>query len=138
MKNDLYHIGQAARASGMTAKMIRHYEDGGLIPKAARTYSGYRLYNERDIHMLRFIRNARSLGFSIRQISHLLDLWRDQGRASSKVKLLARQHMRILEKKMEELDAMKTALAKLVDSCRGDDRPDCPILESLTGGNAQG
>jgi len=135
MKTDFYNIGQAAQASGMTAKMIRHYEDGGLIPKAARTYSGYRLYNEKDIHMLRFIKNARTLGFSIKQISDLMVLWRDQDRSSSKVKSLAQEHIKMLETKIEELNAMKKELAKLVDCCRGDERPDCPILDSLTDGN---
>lgn len=136
MKTDFYNIGQAAQASGMTAKMIRHYEDGGLIPKAARTYSGYRLYNEKDIHMLRFIKNARTLGFSIKQISDLMVLWRDQDRSSSKVKSLAQEHIKMLETKIEELNAMKKELTKLVDCCWGDERPDCPILDSLTDGNA--
>ena len=136
MKNDLYNIGQAAQASGMTAKMIRHYEDGGLIPKAARTYSGYRLYNEKDIHMLRFIKNARTLGFSIKQISDLIGLWRDQGRPSSKVKPLAQEHIKMLERKIKELNAMKKELTKLVDCCRGDERPDCPILDTLTDGKS--
>ena len=136
MKNELYNIGQAARASGMTAKTIRHYEEGGLIPKAARTYSGYRLYHEKDIHMLRFIKNARTLGFSIKQISELIGLWRDHGRPSSKVKSLAQEHIKMLESKIEELNAMKKELKKLVDCCRGDDRLDCPILDSLTDRNS--
>jgi len=135
MKNDFYNIGQAAQASGMTAKMIRHYEAGGLIPKTARTYSGYRLYNDKDIHMLRFIKNARTLGFSIKQISDLMVLWRDQGRPSSKVKSLAQEHIKMIETKIEELSAMKKELSKLIDCCRGDERPDCPILDALTNRN---
>lgn len=127
------NIGEAAAASGVTAKMIRHYESLQLIPQAARTLSGYRTYSSRDVHMLRFIRRARSLGFSIRQIAELLDLWRDQSRSSAKVKALALAHIDELERKIEEMQSMKNELQRLAQCCHGDERPECPILESLSG-----
>lgn len=125
------NIGQAAAASGVTAKMIRHYEEMQLIPSAARTLAGYRIYSEKDVHHLRFIRRARSLGFSIKQISDLLNLWRDQTRSSAKVKALALEHIAELEQKIAEMHAMKTELQHLVHGCHGDHRPDCPILDGL-------
>ena len=131
MLNGLYNIGEAAVASGVTAKMIRHYEEGGLIPKASRTQSGYRLYNDKDVHMLRFIRHARNLGFSIKRIEELLDLWRDQDRESKHVKALAMEHIRELDAKVDELLSMKSELQKLIDSCQGNNRPDCPIISRL-------
>lgn len=131
MQSDLYNIGQAAKASGISAKMIRHYEEVGLLPAASRTLSGYRTYNHQDVHMLRFIRHSRDLGFSIKQIADLLSLWRDKNRASSKVKSLAAEHIEMLNKKIEELSAMKSELSRLVSCCHGDGRPDCPILDEL-------
>ena len=131
MHSDLYNIGQAAKASGISAKMIRHYEGVGLLPAASRTPSGYRTYNHQDVHMLRFIRHSRDLGFSIKQISDLLSLWRDKNRASSKVKTLAAEHIEMLNKKIEELNVMKSELSRLVSCCHGDSRPDCPILDEL-------
>ncbi len=131
MHSDLYNIGQAAKASGISAKMIRHYEEVGLMPAASRTLSGYRTYNHQDVHMLRFIRHSRDLGFSIKQIADLLSLWRDKNRASSKVKSLAAEHIEMLNKKIEELSAMKSELSRLVSCCHGDGRPDCPILDEL-------
>ena len=131
MQSDLYNIGQAAKASGISAKMIRHYEEVGLMPAASRTLSGYRTYNHQDVHMLRFIRHSRDLGFSIKQIADLLSLWRDKNRASSKVKSLAAEHIEMLNKKIEELSAMKSELSRLVSCCHGDGRPDCPILDEL-------
>ena len=131
MLSDLYNIGQAAKASGISAKMIRHYEEVGLLPAASRTLSGYRTYNHQDVHMLRFIRHSRDLGFSIKQIADLLSLWRDKNRASSKVKSLAAEHIEMLNKKIEELSAMKSELSRLVSCCHGDGRPDCPILDEL-------
>jgi MerR family copper efflux transcriptional regulator len=131
MHSDLYNIGQAAKASGISAKMIRHYEEVGLLPTAARTFSGYRTYNHQDVRMLRFIRHARDLGFSIRQIGDLLNLWRDKNRPSSKVKSLASEHIEILNQKIQELNNMKSALMRLVDCCHGDERPDCPIIDEL-------
>jgi len=132
MQSDLYNIGQAAKASGISAKMIRHYEEVGLLPAASRTLSGYRTYNHQDVHMLRFIRHSRDLGFSIKQIADLLSLWRDKNRASSKVKSMAAEHIEMLNKKIEELSAMKSELSRLVSCCHGDGRPDCPILDSLS------
>jgi MerR family copper efflux transcriptional regulator len=126
------NIGDAATASGVSAKMIRHYESLGLMPKARRTSSGYRMYDDTDVHFLRFIRRARDLGFSTKQISELLGLWRDRRRQSSKVKALASEHIRELEQKLLELSTMKTALEHLVHCCHGDDRPECPILENLS------
>jgi Cu(I)-responsive transcriptional regulator len=127
------NIGEAAAASGVTAKMIRHYEDMQLIPPAARTLSGYRTYSERDVHNLRFIRRARDLGFSIRQIADLLGLWRDQSRSSAKVKALALEHIAELEQKIAQMQAMKAELERLAHCCHGDQRPDCPILDGLSG-----
>jgi len=125
------NIGEAADASGVSAKMIRHYEDIGLIPKVKRAESGYRKYSETEIHELRFIRQARKLGFSTKQIDSLLTLWRDHRRPSAKVKQLALGHVRELEQKIEEMRAMKATLEHLAKHCHGDDRPDCPILEEL-------
>lgn len=127
------NIGQAASASGVSAKMIRHYEETGLIPKAGRTDAGYRVYGQRDVHLLRFIRQARQLGFSMAQVSDLIGLWLDQSRPSRKVKQLAQTHIDELEQRIAELQAMKATLAQLVDSCHGDHRPDCPILDALGG-----
>lgn len=131
MNQTHFNIGEAALASDISAKMIRHYEQIGLIPPASRTAAGYRTYHPNDIHMLRFIRHARDLGFSVRQISELLDLWRDQQRPSGKVKALALEHLQALDKKIAELNAIKTQLQHLAECCRGNDRPDCPILENL-------
>ena len=125
------NIGQVARHSGVSAKMIRHYEQIGLIPKASRTYSNYRTYSGKDVHTLRFIRQARSLGFSIKQIEELLGLWRNQRRQSSKVKALALAHIKELDERIAELEAMKRTLASLAEHCHGDERPDCPILDGL-------
>jgi MerR family copper efflux transcriptional regulator len=125
------NIGQAATASGVSAKMIRHYEQVGLLPQARRTEAGYRQYGQPDIHTLRFIRHARDLGFSIAEIGALVGLWQDRSRPSRQVKALAQAHIQALEDKARELLAMKATLQHLVQCCRGDDRPDCPILESL-------
>ena len=128
---DLMNIGQAARASGVSAKMIRHYEAVGLVPAASRTEAGYRQYGAADVHTLRFIRHARDLGFSIPEIGELLGLWHDRQRPSRQVKALAQAHIEDLERKAQELLAMKATLEHLVHCCHGDDRPDCPILETL-------
>ena len=132
------NIGDAAKASGVSAKMIRHYEDIGLIPKARRTDSGYRRYNGVDVHTLRFIRQARTLGFSIKQIQALLSLWRDQRRPSSKVKALALAHIEELDARIHEMQAMKRTLQELASHCHGDERPDCPILEGLASASGTG
>jgi len=125
------NIGQAAAASGISAKMIRHYESIALIRQSARSESGYRIYTDRDVHTLRFIRRARSLGFSLERIRELLSLWQDAGRASADVKTIALQHVGELERRIAELSEMRDTLAQLADCCHGDRRPDCPILQSL-------
>ena len=127
----VFNIGQAADAVGISAKMIRHYEAVGLLPKARRTSSGYRQYSDADVHTLRFIRHARDLGFSIRQIADLVSLWQNRRRPSSRVKALAEAHIAELERKAAETLAMKQTLEHLVRCCQGDDRPECPILETL-------
>jgi MerR family copper efflux transcriptional regulator len=131
--NDTRHftIGEAASESGISAKMIRHYEQVGLLNEAARTLAGYRLYTQRDVHVLRFIRHSRDLGFSIKQIEELLALWQDRERPSREVKKLAQSHLNALNDKIRELNAMKAELERLVGCCKGDSRPDCPILEGL-------
>jgi Cu(I)-responsive transcriptional regulator len=125
------NIGEAAKASGVSAKMIRHYESVGLLPEAARTESGYRQYTGRDVNTLRFIRHSRDLGFSIEQIRELLGLWQDRQRPSRQVKALAEAHIAELQAKLAELQAMKSTLEHLVHCCHGDERPDCPIIETL-------
>ena len=125
------NISQAAKATGLTPRMIRHYESIGLLTGTARTPAGYRLFNEQDLHTLRFIQRARSLGFSIEQISQLLALWQDRERSSAVVKQLARQHLQELEEKIAGLQAMHDSLAELASCCLGDERPDCPILDRL-------
>ena len=127
----LMNIGEAADAAGVSAKMIRHYEQIGLVPAAARTDSGYRQYSDRDVSILRFIRQSRQLGFSMEQIANLLGLWSDDRRASREVKSLAQGHLDALEEKMRELAEMQRALKRLVTSCHGDDDPHCAILDEL-------
>lgn len=130
------NIGEAAKRSGVSAKMIRHYEAMGLIPPAARRDSGYRDYDTRDVHMLRFIGRARDLGFSIPEISELLDLWRDRARHSADVKRIAGARLSDIQRRIAELQGMAATLAKLASCCAGDDRPDCPILEDLANADA--
>jgi len=127
------NIGEAARASGVSAKMIRHYEQMGLVPAAQRTESGYRQYEPNDVHTLRFIRHSRDLGFSLTETAELLGLWQNRQRPSRQVKALAEAHIQELEQKAAELLAMKAALEHLVHCCHGDELPECPILEGLAG-----
>jgi len=127
------NIGQAAEASGVSAKMIRHYEAIGLMAKARRTDSGYRIYDGNDVHALRFIRRGRALGFSMKEIDHLLGLWRNRRRASGDVRRVAQQHIAELDQKIAELQAMRRTLHQLVQHCHGDRRPECPILDDLAG-----
>lgn len=125
------NIGEAAAKAGVTPKMVRHYESLGLLPRVRRTDSGYRIYDEAEVHTLRFIRRSRDLGFSIPEIAELLKLWQDRRRSSASVKRLAERHVLALERKLEELEAMRDTLRHLIHCCHGDDRPDCPILEDL-------
>ena len=125
------NIGEASKASRVSAKMIRYYEQIGLIPPATRTDSGYRVYVQTDIHRLHFIRRARDLGFLVTEISDLLDLWNDQSRQSADVKRLAHRHIVELEQRMENMRKMAEMLRTLINSCSGDHRPDCPILHEL-------
>jgi Cu(I)-responsive transcriptional regulator len=125
------NIGEASKASGVSAKMIRHYESLGLLREARRTYAGYRIYDENDIHTLRFVRRARDLGFPMKDIEQLLGLWRNRRRSSRDVRRVAQRHIIELEQKIEELQAMKRTLEQLVLDCHGDHRPDCPILDDL-------
>jgi len=127
----MLNIGQAASASGVSAKMIRHYEEVGLLPAARRTDSGYRQYGDADVQTLRFVRHSRDLGFSIEQIRELLGLWHDRKRPSRQVRALAQAHIEELDAKLRELQAMKASLEHLVNCCHGDERPDCPIIETL-------
>jgi Cu(I)-responsive transcriptional regulator len=127
------NIGEAAKATGVSAKMIRYYEDTGLIRAPHRTTSGYRTYGESDLAVLRFIRRARDLGFAVKEIATLLALWQDRDRASGDVKALALAHVADLRRRMEEMQAMADTLTHLAATCHGDDRPDCPILDGLSG-----
>ena len=127
------HIGEAAAESGVTAKMIRHYESIGLIGAAHRTDGGYRSYETEDVNVLRFVKRGRTLGFSIEKIRALLALWRDRDRSSGEVKQVALAHVAELEAKIAELQGMRDSLQHLVRHCRGDSRPTCPILDDLAG-----
>jgi MerR family copper efflux transcriptional regulator len=126
-------IGEASAASGVSAKMIRYYEDIGLIPSATRKDSGYRLYVESDVHRLRFIHRARELGFSVERIRDLLRLWNDRKRPSREVKKLAAQHIAELEAQIARMQGLRDTLKHLADACDGDSRPHCPILHDLAG-----
>lgn len=132
-RQGFHDIGEAAALTGVSAKMIRHYESIDLIPRASRTFAGYRLYAEADLHRLRFIRRARSLGFAMKRIETLLALWNDRGRASAEVKELAMAHAEELGAKILEMQAMQRTLVDLSRRCRGNHRPECPILDDLAG-----
>jgi len=124
-------IGEAARRSGVSARMVRHYEGLGLLPAVARTESGYRQYGEADIHTLRFIKRSRDLGFSMEEIAELVGLWHNRRRTSASVKRIAQKHLGELEQRIADMQAMRNTLAHLVHCCHGDARPDCPILDDL-------
>ncbi|WP_373988297.1 Cu(I)-responsive transcriptional regulator [Duganella sp. BuS-21] len=125
------NIGQAAAATGISAKMIRYYESIALIPAGRRTDAGYRIFGENDLHTLRFVKRARQLGFSLDQIRDLLSLWQNKARASADVKTIALGHVEQLNQRIAELTEMRDTLQTLAGGCHGDDRPDCPILQSL-------
>jgi len=125
------NIGQAAARSGVSAKMVRHYESLGLLPAVHRSDAGYRQYGEKEVHTLRFIRRARTLGFSMAEIAELLKLWQNKRRASADVKRIALAHVADLERRIAEMEAMKQTLGHLAHCCQGNSRPDCPILTEL-------
>ncbi|MCI0914228.1 MULTISPECIES: Cu(I)-responsive transcriptional regulator [Pseudomonas] len=129
------NIGQAARRSGLSTKMIRYYEAIGLLKPATRSDSGYRLYQPEDLHSLAFIKRSRDLGFSLEEVGKLLTLWQDRQRASADVKALALQHIDELNRRIEELASLRDTLSELVAHCKGNDRPDCPILKDLAKGS---
>ena len=128
-----FNIGEAASRSGVSTKMVRHYESLGLLPKVARTESGYRRYGEKEVHTLRFVRRARELGFSMAEIGKLVKLWQNRRRASADVKHIAELHVADLDRRMAAMAEMRDVLKHLANCCQGDQRPDCPILEKLSG-----
>lgn len=127
------NIGEAAALSGVTPKTIRYYESIGLIAAAPRTNGGYRSYGDNDVAFLNFIHRARGLGFSVADVNGLLELYHDKERASADVKALAARHVKSIDGKIAELEAIRSTLGHLIDKCHGDDRPDCPILDDLAG-----
>jgi Cu(I)-responsive transcriptional regulator len=130
-------IGDAARLSGVSARLIRYYESADLLSPAGRDANGYRIFDERNMHELRFIKRARSLGFPIKQIDELLGLWRDKQRPSRKVRALAERHKETVVSRMEAHRSIVDVLSRLIEACKGDDRPDCPILDELSGGRTR-
>ena len=128
-------IGQAASRAGVSAKMVRHYEAIGLLPKIGRTDSGYRQYTDVDVHTLRFIKRSRDLGFSMAEIAELLKLWQNRRRASADVKRMALRHVNDLEQRIAAMESMKNVLQTLAEGCQGDSRPECPILDELSEGH---
>jgi Cu(I)-responsive transcriptional regulator len=127
----LMNIGDAARASGASAKMIRHYETLGLLKRMRRSLGGYRLYDDADVHTLRFIRRARDLGFSMPDVTRLLGLWQDRRRASAAVRRIAQAHISDLDRRIADMQELRRTLEHLVQHCHGDQRPECPILDDL-------
>ena len=126
-------IGEAARRAGVSARMLRHYESLGLLPRVARSASGYRQYHAADVHVLRFIRRSRDLGFSMEEIATLLGLWQNQERTSASVKQIAQAHIHTLSERIAAMQEMQRSLQARVQCCHGDDRPECPILDDLGG-----
>lgn len=127
------NIGEAARLSGVSAKMVRHYESLGLLPRVGRTDAGYRQYSQAEVHTLRFIKRARELGFSMEEIGELVGLWQNRRRTSASVRRIAQKHAQELAQRIEAMQGMQRTLQHLIHCCQGDDRPDCPILEDLAG-----
>lgn len=138
VQRGLLDIGQASKASGVSVKMIRHYEAIGLLKNVARTFANYRVYSDADVHTLRFIKRARTLGFSIEDIRALLSLWQNKSRSSAAVKKIAGGHMDVLKTRIAEMQAMVATLSHLTHNCHGDQRPDCPILADLSGAEKRG
>jgi Cu(I)-responsive transcriptional regulator len=136
IEQGLLDIGRASKASGVSVKMIRHYESIGLLKKVARTFANYRVYTGNDVHTLRFIKRARTLGFPVEDMRELLSLWQNKSRPSASVKKIARGHLDGLRRRIAELQSMLDTLDHLVRHCHGDHRPDCPILEDLAGSRA--
>ena len=132
--SERFNIGEAARRSNVSAKMVRHYESLGLLPAVERTDAGYRLYTDKEVHTLRFIKRSRNLGFSMLEITELLKLWQNQQRSSQDVRNIAVKHVEDLNQRIDEMQVMKRTLEHLIHCCHGNDRPDCPILDEL--GNA--
>jgi Cu(I)-responsive transcriptional regulator len=128
---ETFTIGKVAQMSGVPAKTIRYYESVGLLPTAKRAPNGYRRYDQRAVEVLRFVNRARSLGFSMKDVESLLELWANKERASREVRAIATEHIASIERKIAELETMRTTLTHLVHRCHGDDRPDCPILDEL-------
>ena len=135
VQQGMLDIGRASKASGVSVKMIRHYEAIGILPKVARTLSNYRLYSPNDVHLLRFIKRARTLGFSMDDIKELVSLWRNKSRSSAAVKSIAGKHVEVLKQKVAELQSMVQTLEHLTHHCHGDSRPSCPILDDLSRGS---
>jgi Cu(I)-responsive transcriptional regulator len=133
----LMDIGRAAKESGVSVKMVRHYEAIGLLPPPARTFANYRVYGPNDVHMLRFIKRARTLGFSMEDIKELVGLWKNKARSSAAVKKIAGRHLEELRRKIAELESMAATLEHLTKHCHGDHRPECPILEDLAKATGQ-
>jgi Cu(I)-responsive transcriptional regulator len=131
------NIGEAASLSGVSAKMVRHYESLGLLPRVGRTGSGYRQYSQAEVHTLQFIKRCRELGFSMDEIAELVSLWHNRRRTSGSVKRIAQKHAAELAQRIEAMQAMQRTLQSLIHCCHGDDRPDCPILDDLAAGGAR-
>ncbi|MES2385427.1 MAG: Cu(I)-responsive transcriptional regulator [Pseudomonadota bacterium] len=131
--NSPMNIGEAARQSGVSAKMVRHYESLGLLPQVHRTDSGYRQYSDAEVHTLRFIKRGRDLGFSMAEIAELVSLWNNRRRASASVRRIAQKHADDLTRRIAEMQAMQQTLTHLVHGCQGNERPECPILDDLAG-----
>ena len=127
------NIGEAARQSGVSAKMVRHYESLRLLPHVYRSDSGYRQYSDAEVHTLRFIKRSRELGFSMPEIAELVSLWQNRRRASKNVRRIAQKHADDLAQRIAAMQAMQKTLGHLIHCCQGDDRPDCPILDDLAG-----
>ena len=133
-----FNIGEAASRSGVSAKMVRHYESLGLLPSVNRTESGYRQYSEKEVHTLRFIKRSRDLGFGMAEIAELLKLWQNRRRSSAEVRRIASRHVADLDQRIAEMEEMRRTLQHLIECCHGDQRPACPILDELEAGEAQG